>query len=534
MRVRDAHDAIYSGLRALEWYQYLCAMWVICGDFQTHCRREAQYGNHADRGDDPMMDEVLEAVRRVVVMITVPPDIADSAAKLWVRWKLLNQQGGRQRGPVFAGGLGRWGTWIVFTDLTGEIAGSRRHHGASEHVNSAIRDLWQETPGPAPGARWINNPNEQAAYDSDHARALARIERIVTGVAHAEERDPVKIREQLVGADPQEAGCRQENSDPGARRSGAPEMAPVTDTDEDTRAREAARLMALTASANAGWRGQNTGELARLLDPGIDSSPQLWHALWHAAEDNREQRYYLAELAALERLKDVSAELGDPVLSARVYAQLAQCHHMLGEFECSITVARHACELTHHLPPGNPELVQTLTTLVAAETEAGHLPQATAHSGQLLDLAQHAPPVLRARAQRTAAIAYAQAGTYEKAVTVIEAAMRGVNSSDDPVLWLQVRLAAVSFYLQLAPPRLDLAADLLDDAQPVLRSAGSDRHAQEAVLLEARLAMARGDYPRAQNAVKILNDGDEELNNLDLTWLSIVRGQLMIVKNRRV
>jgi hypothetical protein len=89
------------------------------------------------------------------------------------------------------------------------------------------------------------------------------------------------------------------------------------------------------------------------------------------------------------------------------------------------------------------------------------------------------------------------------------------------------------FTLQLEPPRLDLADELLGAAMPLLRHVGSPRHAQEALLLEARLAVARGDYPLAQDAVSTLDEEEPFLNNRDLHWLDMVRGELMIAENRR-
>lgn len=308
----------------------------------------------------------------------------------------------------------------------------------------------------------------------------------------------------------------------------------MSEASKGTDAREVSLLMALACSGEASTPGENAGELGRRLAQGVDVGPEmLWQALWLAAGAHLVGRRYSAALGLLERLTGVSGELGVPALSARAYTALAECEHVLGEYSRAASSARRAYDLARELPGGNSEAVKALTVVVAAETEARRLPEAAAGAGQLLSLAAQAPPALSTRARRTAAIAYAQAGEAGKAVMVIESAMDGSDRRDDPVLWLRVRLTAASFYLQLDSPRLDQADSLLGAVMPLLRCIGSPRQAQEALLLEARLAVARGDYPRAQEAFTTLNEEEPFLNNVDLHWLSMVRGELMIAENRR-
>jgi hypothetical protein len=141
------------------------------------------------------------------------------------------------------------------------------------------------------------------------------------------------------------------------------------------------------------------------------------------------------------------------------------------------------------------------------------------------------PALLRVSAQRAAAIVYAQADDYETARVVIETAMAGIDSHDDPVLWLRVRLAAVSFHLQVQPPALDLAAGLLDGVQQLVSYIGSERHVQEALLLRARIAVGQGDYAQAKSIVGDLKFEEPFLNARDIFWLDIVDGQVRIAEN---
>ena len=195
MKTWDVEEAIFDGLRALDWYRYLFAMHLICGEFQQQCRVPPHdEGTVPGKDDDSMMDHVLEVVGQVAASGTVSPEASDRAAGLWREWETLKER----RDPARLD-TGRWRAWVVFTALIAEVAGSRRKFIAAEYVDSSIRDLWEDLSGPQPTARWINNPNEEAADDSEWARALTRVEGIVRGVAAAADLDPAKFREQLAG-----------------------------------------------------------------------------------------------------------------------------------------------------------------------------------------------------------------------------------------------------------------------------------------------------------------------------------------------
>jgi hypothetical protein len=201
MRVRDAENGIRDVLSSMDWYHYLCAMWMICGEFQAGYNSRPRSADHVECDDDAMMDAVLTMTRSVVSAGTVSPEAAREAGELWRRWQALIQ-----RNDPDIMDLAQWRLWLIFADLMGEIAGSRRNYGARAKMNATIRDLWKDDAGPQPGAVWVNNPNEEIADGSARARALARVQRIVGVVATAGELDPVAIKALVPPDDSPQAG----------------------------------------------------------------------------------------------------------------------------------------------------------------------------------------------------------------------------------------------------------------------------------------------------------------------------------------
>src|SRR5262249_38592003 len=112
MRVWDASNAIYDGLRELAWARYLRAMWIICGELQ------ALYEDRLSGPERVLIEGTLGLVRQVAIMGEVTPEREQQAEGLHARWEALMSQ---REGGVKAG---HWNTWVVFGELCGEIAGA--------------------------------------------------------------------------------------------------------------------------------------------------------------------------------------------------------------------------------------------------------------------------------------------------------------------------------------------------------------------------------------------------------------------------
>lgn len=297
--------------------------------------------------------------------------------------------------------------------------------------------------------------------------------------------------------------------------------------------KELGRLLALATSADPATRDDISADLDRQLRQEDEASPELlWQALWQTAECHSQAGLYQAELALLERLADLSRLLGESVLTVRALTQLARCQRMLGDFATALATAEQAHHLVLNLPGDKAELVKTLTVLVGVETECGRIPQAIAHCGQLLSLADAVPGHVSARARWAVAMTHVQAGDCEQGSTAMDAALASIDCHDDPALWLRLHLAAISLYLQLEPPPLETAAALLNDAQQLLRFIGSPRHNQEVLLLEARLALAHGDLAAASRLTALLEKQEPLLGYVDQTRLAVIQGQLLIAEER--
>jgi hypothetical protein len=134
MRVRDAENGIRDALSSMDWYRYLCAMWVICGEFQASYNSRPRSADHGEWDDDAMMDAVLAVTRRVVSAGTISPEAAREAGELWRRWQALTQ-----RNDPDIMDLAQWRLWLIFADLIGEIAGSRRNYGARTKPQSTVQ-----------------------------------------------------------------------------------------------------------------------------------------------------------------------------------------------------------------------------------------------------------------------------------------------------------------------------------------------------------------------------------------------------------
>jgi hypothetical protein len=187
VNVWDARVAIYDGFRALEWYRYLRAMWVVCGELQElYLSRPSGYGRSLEA-------ETLDLVRQVAIMENVTSEASSGSGQLYRRWdKLFSAQYDSLE-------CGEGHLWRVFVDLTGEIADSRLRYRACEWINTAATQVWIESSShPAGEPIGIDNPYDEADENSPMMLTLARVKYIVDRVAVAEEVDPAGLKRKIV------------------------------------------------------------------------------------------------------------------------------------------------------------------------------------------------------------------------------------------------------------------------------------------------------------------------------------------------
>jgi hypothetical protein len=80
VNVWDAGQAVYDGLRSLEWDRYLRSMWIICGELQEI------YSERLSRFDRSLEQETLDLVR-LVALGQEAPDVGVEAERLHGRWQ---------------------------------------------------------------------------------------------------------------------------------------------------------------------------------------------------------------------------------------------------------------------------------------------------------------------------------------------------------------------------------------------------------------------------------------------------------------
>jgi hypothetical protein len=186
VRVWDAENSIYDGLRALPKRSYLCAMWILCGELRS------LFGDRLSDSERSLMTSTLDTVREVVITDEAAPGIASGAAELAVRWEGLIIERENEVLP------GQWNAWVTFENLSAELAGTLGQYEATERLTLAATDRWRE---PYRGKARRIDPDEEVEDTSPMARTLATFQRVVTGIAQMPESqwDPEVVRAQVLG-----------------------------------------------------------------------------------------------------------------------------------------------------------------------------------------------------------------------------------------------------------------------------------------------------------------------------------------------
>jgi transcriptional regulator with XRE-family HTH domain len=311
-----------------------------------------------------------------------------------------------------------------------------------------------------------------------------------------------------------------------AARLGVPESAFALTAPSDTLAR------ALAAAASVEPGQELPDDLARALATGTESGELSlrWQALWllaRACADRGAQRE--AKLLLVELLA-VSEELDDPVLRARALVQLSRNARLLGDQTEALDHARAAYDLTPSLPA--PDRVPVLATLVPAEAEAGRLGDARAHAEELCGLAAPRGGTARVSALWTLSTVLIRQGDHPAAKRALEEALDTLSSHDDLVLWMRLRMAAASLYLQSDPREPERARQRLDEVDPVVALVGAERHHQQATALRAQLAFSDGDHDTARELCDRIDARPSLLSFRDNLRHQALRGQLLVLDGR--
>jgi len=288
-------------------------------------------------------------------------------------------------------------------------------------------------------------------------------------------------------------------------------------------------LAAVISSTGRGELDQTLTEALRGEDPW---DPALrWQALWLLARSRGEDGKHTEECELLTELVQLSEELESPVLLARSHTALSRCVSMLGDY---IEARQHALRArTVAAGLSRTDQIDVLRALLTAEAEMGLLGEARAHADELVALAEPAAGPRLVEALWAAATVRIRHGDYPDAQRVLDRALQLLDSRDDLVLWIRLRLAAASLYLQVTPPRTDLARARLDEVAALVGLVGTDLHHQQLTTLQAYLAFAEGRLDDARELTERLRGEPLLLSFRDRIRFGALQGQLQILGGDR-
>lgn len=258
-----------------------------------------------------------------------------------------------------------------------------------------------------------------------------------------------------------------------------------------------------------------------------------WHALWILARLQIKQGRRAEALKTLEALAELSTEVASPELEIRARNQLARCHRSLGDVAAARANAlqAHALVAAHEVPAS--DMARTLMTLVSIEAESGHSAEAHVHITMLESIIPELPVVLRVEALWTTASALTREGDHKGSAELIERALDELDSRDDLTLWLRLRLAAASLYLQMRQPATQEAQCRLAQAESALDLVGTPRLAEEFAFLQALLAFHQGDLEVAGERSEELAGRTRYLSFRDRIRLDLLRNQVRLIRGDR-
>lgn len=267
-----------------------------------------------------------------------------------------------------------------------------------------------------------------------------------------------------------------------------------------------------------------------LRDGGETDAAVRWQALWLLARIRVGQGRHSEELTSLEELVALSDELGSPELRARSRVAISRCLRELGDIDRARTRAAEACSLAATLQL--PDRADALHALVSVEAEMGRLGEASAHADELCQMTEQAGAGMRAAALWAAATVRTRQGEYAGALQSLERALAGLDAHEDLMLWMRLRLAAASLYLQVTPPLTDQAQVRVDEVAPVLDLVGSDLYKQQLLALRAHLAFGEGRVADAEALCERIDEQTLSLSFRDSIRVRSLRGQLAIRAGR--
>ncbi|MFE5888966.1 helix-turn-helix domain-containing protein [Streptomyces sp. NPDC056468] len=268
------------------------------------------------------------------------------------------------------------------------------------------------------------------------------------------------------------------------------------------------------------------GILVEALAAAVDADPLMrWHALAQLARCYEALGDFPGQRDALVRLNELSDELGRPVLQVRARLRMARCARNLGDSEAARGAVRQVLAISeeHDVRISASDLVRSKLVLVSAEAELGDLAESARLVEEVRRSLEHTDSALAAEVLWTAATVSTRQGNHARAFDFLLEALGSLDSRDNLLLWIRLRLAAASLSMQSMPPRLAEAESFLDSVEPLLKVTGPLRHWHELLFLKAKLAYHQGDADRAAELATQAEEGLQSFTYRDQMRLKVLR-----------
>ena len=239
--------------------------------------------------------------------------------------------------------------------------------------------------------------------------------------------------------------------------------------------------------------------LAAVADDGRRAAPALrWLALWQLAQLRGQQGRSAEEGEAAQRLLRISDELDVPELQVRSRILQARLLRARSDMATAYTLAAEAHTLVTRHRLQATDLLRVLLVLISTEVEVGRLPDALVHLSELEESLPGAPDRIAVDALWTSANVLVRHGDFAGAAARLQDALARHDSRTDLKLWLRLRFAAASLYLQMTPPRVGEAEGLMGEAEAALRLVGTEQQQIEFQVIMAHLRFAQGRLQDAE------------------------------------
>ncbi|MFJ8883228.1 helix-turn-helix domain-containing protein [Streptomyces sp. NPDC102402] len=269
--------------------------------------------------------------------------------------------------------------------------------------------------------------------------------------------------------------------------------------------------------------------LTDALQSAGDADPVMrWHALAQLSRVQEALGDFPAQHSALTELNALSDELDRPVLRIRARLRMARCARNIGEARAARLAVREALALSeqYDVHVSTSDMVRSKLVLVSAEAELGDLAEAARLVEEIYASLGDTRGALAAEVYWTAATVSTRQGNHTRAISFLLEALDAIDSREDLMLWIRLRLAAASLSMQAMPPRLAEAESFLDSVEPLLKVTGPLRHWMELLFLKAQLAFRRGDTDRASTLAAQVEANLQLLSYRDQVRFAALRGVL--------